>query len=107
MFTEGKGPYQPGAVIIKEKSPDRPIHIPEGGVLAFRHGVGGMVKRSPGFDPEHGDWEYFYYEDPKKIETGAITSCVKCHEGAKDKDYVFGAWAPHPHPEFFPPQKLH
>jgi hypothetical protein len=49
-------------------------------------GVGGMVKRSAGYDPTHGDWEYFYFEDPKKIESGRIASCVQCHSSAKDKD---------------------
>jgi hypothetical protein len=56
------------------------------------NGVGGMVKRPPGYDPEHGDWEYFYFEDPAKIESGKIGSCVACHAGA-GQDHVFGSWA--------------
>jgi hypothetical protein len=56
-------------------------------------GVGGMVKRQAGYDPEHGDWEYFYFEDVKKIESGRISSCVQCHSSAKNKDYVFGTWS--------------
>ena len=51
-----------------------------------------MVKRAPGYDPEHGDWEYFYFEDPAKIEQGKIQSCVRCHAGAKATDHVFGTW---------------
>ena len=80
-----------GAVVVKQKT-----------ILGYREngkwvrdtdtGVGGMVKRSPGYDPAHGDWEYFYFEDPKKIESGRISSCVQCHESAKDKDHVFGTW---------------
>ena len=54
---------------------------------------GGMIKRAPGYDPEHGDWEYFFFEDIAKIEHGKIASCVNCHHGAKDKDHVFKAWA--------------
>ncbi|MDB6068335.1 MAG: hypothetical protein JWR26_4543 [Pedosphaera sp.] len=56
------------------------------------NGVGGMVKRAPGYDPAHGDWEYFYFDDAAKIQSGRIASCVGCHETAKGKDYVFGTW---------------
>jgi hypothetical protein len=76
--------YPTGAVIVKEKS---------GEAYAETHdGVGGMVKRQAGFDSEHGDWEYFYFEDPAKIESGRIASCVRCHAGAS-QDHVFGSWA--------------
>ena len=81
-----------GAVVVKQKS-----------ILGYRDtngawireadtGVGGMVKRNPGYDPTHGDWEYFYFQDPKKIESGHIPSCIQCHESARDKDRVFGTW---------------
>ena len=72
-----------------------------------------MIKRADGFDPAHGDWEYFcsahvpgLADDPAvaqsavaqvkpagKIESGRIASCVQCHEAAKRTDYVFGTWA--------------
>jgi hypothetical protein len=51
-----------------------------------------MVKRSSGYDAKHGDWEYFYFENPAKIESGRISSCVQCHDSAKKQDYVFGTW---------------
>jgi hypothetical protein len=85
--------YPVGSVIVKQKR----IHgywdrrsgkkIP-----SAENGVGGMVKRAAGYDPAHGDWEYFYFEDKSRIQAGRIQSCVQCHEGAKDKDYVFGTW---------------
>lgn len=77
--------YPVGAVIVKEKSahPQRPGH----------DGVGGMIKRAPGFDPAHGDWEYFYFEDPAAVECGRIASCIACHRGAAQSDFVFGHWA--------------
>jgi hypothetical protein len=82
-----------GAVIVKQKK-----------ILGFTDkdgkrvheadtGVGGMVKHSIGYDPEHGDWEYFYFEDGAKIESGRISSCAQCHESAKSKDHVFGTWS--------------
>ena len=91
-FRAGNAPYPVGAVIVKQKL-----------LLSYRDasgkptpgdqsGVGGMVKRPAGFDPEHGDWEYFYLEDPARIERGTIASCVNCHASAKATDHVFGTW---------------
>jgi hypothetical protein len=51
-----------------------------------------MIKRPPGYDPDHGNWEFFYFEDPVKIESGKIASCVDCHNIAR-QDHVFGDWA--------------
>jgi hypothetical protein len=92
-FSANAFPYPMGSVVVKEKHlgsdwADRP----RGRIVSPPEGIGGMVKRSPGYDPEHGDWEYFYFEDPSKIEQGKIESCVGCHSSAKVKDYVFGTW---------------
>jgi hypothetical protein len=78
VFRQTRRDYPIGSIIVKQKQP---------------HGVGGMIKRSPGYDPDHGDWEYFYFEDPLKVESGKISTCVTCHAAAKDTDYVFGSWA--------------
>lgn len=86
--------YPVGSVIVKEKTglpyaksvgDEKEIH--------GHAGVGGMIKRAPGYDTSHGDWEYFYFEDPGKIENGKIASCIQCHSGAASRDYVFGSWA--------------
>jgi len=91
-FAKKATPFPVGAVVVKRKM----IHgyTDKNGrrVGAGGAGVGGMVKRSPGYDPKHGDWEYFYFEDARKIETGRIASCVQCHESARNRDYVFGSW---------------
>lgn len=73
-----------GSVIVKQKIFNTHEAI---------NGVGGMIKRAPGYDSEHGDWEYFYFEDLAKIESDKIASCVNGHEGAKDRDHVFKRWA--------------
>lgn len=77
--------YPEGAIVVKEKRRGRDSSL--------LNGVGGMIKRAPGFDPEHGDWEYFYYADPAKIQSGKIVSCIECHSRAVSSDYVFGFWA--------------
>ena len=81
-----------GSVIVKQKAIFGYVN-PEGKeVREADLGVGGMVKRPVGYDPEHGDWEYFYFQDAGNIEAGRIASCVQCHSLARDKDYVFGTW---------------
>src|SRR2546423_444015 len=85
-------PYPAGAVVVKCKKllgyrgPDGVWHA------ETENGVGGMVKRPNGYDPAHGDWEYFYFEQPATVESGRIASCVQCHAAAKTSDYVFGTW---------------
>jgi hypothetical protein len=91
-FTRNASAFPVGAAIVKQKTglgytgkDGKPVREAE-------RGVGGMVKRPAGYDPENGDWEYFYFEDAAKIESGRISTCVQCHSGAKDNDYVFGTW---------------
>ena len=89
--------YPVGAVIVKEKRvacfhhPEIEDRINSYGSDQF-DGVGGMIKREPGFDPDYGDWEYFYFEDASEITRGKIQSCIACHEGARENDFVFGSW---------------
>jgi len=90
-FKQSASNYAVGAVIVKEKQEERHFDK-DWNIVVARAGVGGMVKRAAGFDAEHGDWEYFYFEDPAKIESGKIASCVACHAGAS-RDNVFGSWA--------------
>jgi hypothetical protein len=92
-FAGGKGAYPAGAVIVKEKKALGYFPTGERERTVPHDGVGGMVKREPGYDREHGDWEYFYFEDPAKVERGKIASCVNCHQAAAGKGYVFGDWA--------------
>lgn len=84
--------YPLGSVIVKQKSILGYVGEDGKAVRPADNGVGGMIKRQAGYDPAHGDWEYFYFEDPAKIESGRIASCVQCHATAKATDYVFGSW---------------
>lgn len=95
-FTNQARQFPVGAVVVKQKYVSRYHLLDQEKYGRAKNGIGGMIKRSPGFDPAHGDWEYFYFDDLKKIESGRISSCVNCHESAK-QDYVFGGWK-HPSP---------
>lgn len=93
-FRESAKKYPIGSIIVKEKQ-GLPFRE-EGTVESYsktHDGVGGMIKRAPGFDPEHGDWEYFYFDDASQVEQGKISSCIECHRGAAKSDHVFGHWA--------------
>ncbi len=90
-FSLSANRYPVGAVIVKQKL----VHgyrDKDGKPVNAANGVGGMVKRPPGYDPKHGDWEYFYFQDSSKVQSGRISSCVQCHDAAKDRDYMFGTW---------------
>ena len=88
-FNTNASVFPVGSVIVKQKTifgyPGRLTHGKD-------EGVGGMVKRTAGYDPGHGDWEYFYTENSLPVRSGPMQSCVQCHTAAKDKDYVFGTW---------------
>jgi hypothetical protein len=93
VFSNRTNVYPVGSVIVKQKRIHGYWDRKSGEKIpTAENGVGGMVKRAAGYDPAHGDWEYFYFEDKSNIQAGRIQSCVQCHEGAKDKDYVFGTW---------------
>jgi hypothetical protein len=86
--------YPVGSIIVKEKMEQGYWSTTQPGTMTTPNdGVGGMIKRSPGFDPTHGNWEYFYFEDPAKVETGKMASCIQCHSSAAGEDYIFGTWA--------------
>ncbi len=71
-----------GAVIVKEKLGD----------LGLVTGVGGMIKHDAGYDPENGDWEYFYADKASTFATGRMRNCAECHAKAKARDFVFSVW---------------
>jgi hypothetical protein len=50
-----------------------------------------MVKRSPGFDPARGDWEYLVVAPTGEVEQrGRLPLCARCHTDAPH-DHLFGA----------------
>lgn len=85
-FEEQTHRYPPGSVVVKEKQAsylDKEMTGP---------GLAGMIKRDAGFDPEHGDWEYFFVDHDTPLSQGKLPSCIDCHSRVADRDYVFGGW---------------
>jgi hypothetical protein len=85
QFISGQ-PVPVGTVVVKEKYSR---YSPNAKPVA----VAAMTKREPGYDPEHGDWEYAYEqrwpEQEAKTVRGKLDACIDCHQGARDKDHLF------------------
>ncbi len=87
-------PFPVGSVVVKEKGPFSTADL-EGPAKrpGLRPGLGGMIKRPAGYNPDHGDWEYFYVDDSDSLGQGKLESCIQCHDGAAKTDFVFGGLA--------------
>src|SRR5579862_9674685 len=73
MFGEKSTRFPIGSVIVKEKFNSLDAKHPE--LLTV------MVKRATGYDPAHGDWEYFAVDGPTgKANQENIGRCQSCHE---------------------------
>jgi hypothetical protein len=83
LRVEGKRQFPVGSVLVKEKYLE-----PLGGKPVL---LTGMIKRSPGFDPKVGDWEFFVVNLGNKIATfrGQDPKCVKCHQAVAEYGHVF------------------
>jgi len=66
----------------------------------YREQVGGspvgltvMSKQGAGFDSENGDWSYGVFDAAggKASKQGKLASCIACHSGASDTDYLHRA----------------
>jgi hypothetical protein len=86
-----------GAAAYPTLGPLRPV--PPGATLVERLSPRGspdpsayfaMVKRSAGYDPAGGDWEYLVVDSTGRIEQrGRLPLCARCHADAPH-DHLFG-----------------
>jgi hypothetical protein len=78
----GTGIYPQGTIILKQKYADAAAKKTD----LFT----GMLKREQGYHPEVGDWEFFVLNSNRTrvSDLGRIESCVDCHVGFKDHDFV-------------------
>jgi cytochrome P460 len=77
-----------GSMIVKEKLSDKSSKEPE--LLTA------MIKRSAGFYPEGGDWEYLVLDGSasKIVERGKLDQCKACHLLYKHADFVTRLYLP-------------
>lgn len=82
MMTRGETKFPVGSMIVKEKLDSPDSKNPE--MLTA------MIKRSPGYNPESGDWEYIVLDGAasKIVEQGKLTRCSSCHKSYRHSDFV-------------------
>ena len=87
----GMPTFAVGSIIVREKLPS---------AEAAPQFVIAMIKREKGFNPAGGDWEFVAADGAlKKLEKREKTgSCLACHAQKKDRDFVFGSYAPETKP---------
>jgi len=67
-----------GATAIKTVDNGNPLHVV-------------MVKEEAGYDPDNGDWCYEFRDtDGTFQDAGVLDSCLGCHTGFSDTDYLGG-----------------
>ncbi|MFO0946111.1 MAG: cytochrome P460 family protein [Planctomycetota bacterium] len=92
-MTSGNGSYPVGSIVIKEKLKSADSREAELFTV--------MRKRAPGYDPDHGDWEYAVVTNggTEIVERGKLQRCIECHDNYKETDYVTREYLrPHPVP---------
>jgi hypothetical protein len=80
----GGTPFAAGAAIVKQK-----LAVGADGKLAVV-ALGMMIKRESGFDAEHGDWAFGYWEAALGLKSGPSEArhCGGCHASSVS-DFVF------------------
>ncbi len=84
MFSEKHPRFPVGSVVLKEK---RDSENPKSQCML----VTAMIKRTSGYDPVHGDWEYVVLSgDAGTLQArGKLENCGGCHAQKRSNDYVF------------------
>lgn len=82
VMKSGEGTYPEGTVVVKQKFADQRAKTVELYTA--------MRKRQPGYDPEHGDWEYSVVnaKATKVLSRGRTDSCIECHQPYAPTDYI-------------------
>jgi hypothetical protein len=81
--------FELDSAIVKQKLRQAPDGSSEVAALGL------MIKRAPGFDPAHGDWEYGYWEAASGLSSGPESQrhCGDCHAGSPtDHVYLDDRW---------------
>ncbi len=78
------GTFPNGSILVKEKQLEG---------QSVRDMATVMIKRSPGYNPQGGDWEYAVLDKAGKIESrGRLANCISCHADQAKSDFVFRSY---------------
>ncbi len=78
------GTFPNGSILVKEKQLEG---------QSSRDMATVMIKRSPGYNPKGGDWEYAVLDKAGTIESrGKLANCMGCHADQAKSDYVFRSY---------------
>ena len=79
---KGKADFPIGTVIVKEKLLNKDENVP--------YALGAMLKEKD-LKTQKPIWKFLYIDHEGKISQGEeAQSCFNCHQGARNKDFVFG-----------------
>jgi hypothetical protein len=100
-YREGTRPFPDGAVIarlawsyVSSEENNRVFGRHQSFVAGLpKNGVQFMFKDSRKY-ASTGGWGYAQFDDGKPADEMIIASCFACHEGIKDRDFVFTHYAP-------------
>lgn len=83
-FGEMAYPFPVGTIIVKES------YNEDNGMKGILKNLTVMVKKTSGYDPANGDWEYIMASPTFDVmDQGKIGMCIGCHSAEKDKDFTF------------------
>lgn len=91
MLNQAVPNFPVGSVIVKEKRWRQESDKPE--LLTV------MTKMAPGYDSQHGDWQYMGVAggDARTIQArGKLANCQSCHDRQVGTDYVYRNYLPAP-----------
>ena len=89
--------YEVGTVFVKEN------YIAHQGSVGDPLSLTTMIKHKPGYDPDHGDWEYIQSDSKGNIilrgkASDALVNkvCADCHSSMDERDYIFATYYSEP-----------
>ncbi len=87
--------YKEGTIFLKEHFQSSNGKPASGTVITL------MKKMKQGYDPEYGNWKYYWIDgvsgniiqEGKSDNYTLYKSCIECHENMKERDFVFSTYA--------------
>ncbi|MDJ0842596.1 MAG: cytochrome P460 family protein [Acidobacteriota bacterium] len=89
--------YTPGTILLKEHYSIQMGQPVTGLTIAM------MIKREPGYAPDHGDWQYVQFSATGEVIMDGNAGnpvvkeqCASCHQNIAERDFVFHSYYARP-----------